>query len=744
MRPVVIDFETFYSDDFTLKKLSTEHYVRDSRFVAHGAAIKWAPDTAARWYDERQLRYLLAQEDWSDTFLIAWHAQFDGLILTHHYNVHPKMWGCPMSMARMIHGSSQSVALDAIRKLYHMPKKSTPYDLFRGRYWNEMTSDVQDQVARGAEDEVESIWTLFARFAKEFPVEEYGIIDSVVRMFVDPVLQADVAMLGQVWADERDAKAQRMAALELTDDSNLQSADRFIELLEAEGVEIEYKQGKKKPIPCFAKNDEFMQGLLEHPNERIRTLAEARIGAKSTLLQTRAETLGWMARRGPLCVYLRYCGAGTGRVSGGDSANWLNFKRGSSIRRSITAPDGFLLAPIDSSQIECRVLHYLAGGIDEPVIQKFRNGEDPYVDIASEFYQEKIYKPSPDDPRKADMEAKRGMGKQSRLMCLSVSTPVLTDNGVKELQHVEMQDRLWDGTQWVVHDGFAYSGLKECICIGRDVWLTPGHLIWWRDEFTPPNSEPGWMTARLCQDVNLLPRYLATGDIINAGPRHRFTILFGEKEILVHNCGYGAAGKQFRATARAGTYGPPVDISLEDANAFVALYRKDNPSVCAKNTGYWAQCEKMLGYLADGATIEWGPLTVKNHKIYLPNGCFMVYDSLEYHYPDAGEDVRDFERAGYWRLKTKNGWKKMWGSKLTQNICEFVSRVIVSQAMLRIKELGFRTLNWPYDELLLLIPDDSKAEDNVQLCTVEMKRVPDWLPGIPLDCESSLGKRYLK
>ena len=96
MRPVVIDFETlYYSDDFTLSKMSTESYVRDPRFEAHGAAIKWSPDTAARWYDERQLRYILQHEDWSDTFLISHHAQFDGLILTHHYDVHPRMMGVP-------------------------------------------------------------------------------------------------------------------------------------------------------------------------------------------------------------------------------------------------------------------------------------------------------------------------------------------------------------------------------------------------------------------------------------------------------------------------------------------------------------------------------------------------------------------------------------------------------------------------------------------------------------------------
>jgi hypothetical protein len=629
MRPVVLDFESFYDDEFTLSKMSTEAYIRDKRFEPHGAAIKWSPDTAARWYDERQLRYIFKTEDWSDTFLIAWHAQFDGLILTHHYDVHPKMWGCPMSMARMIYGNAQSVSLDNIRKRVGMPPKSTPYNLFKGKHWNEMDQFTQEQVAFGACDEVESIWKLFAQFAKGFPPEEFEVIDTVIRMFVDPVLGADMDMLAKLWTDERDAKVRRMAALGLADDSELQSAAKFTALLEAEGVEIQYKQGKPKDgkeklIPCFAKNDLFMQDLLEDDNERIRTLAEARLGAKSTLLQTRAETLSWMGKRGPLCVYLRHAGAGTLRPSGGDGANWLNFKRGSIIRRSIMAPDGYLLGPVDSSQIEFRVGGYLAG--DNKLMETLRRGEDPYVDIASEFYQEKIYKPEKDDPRRLEMEQKRGAGKQAKLMCQ-----------------------------------------------------------------------------------------------------------------------YGAAGKQFQTTARAGLYGPPIDMTTEDANRFVKLYRDSSPAMCLKNTGYWAQCERMLARLAGGPPIEFGPMTVKDHKIYLPSGQYMVYDSLEYHRPDSDEEVRDFERDGYWRVKVKQGWKKMWGAKLTQNICEFVSRVIVTQAMIRIKrQYGIRTLNHPYDELLLLIPDNSKAEETLQLCMAEMKLTPSWLPGIPLDCEGSLGKRYSK
>jgi hypothetical protein len=159
-------FETYFSDDYTLNKLSTEAYIRDPRFKAHGAAIKWAPDKKAIWYDEITLRTVLQQTDWSDVCLIHHHANFDGLILTHHYNISPKMWACTLSMARLLIGNHLSVSLESVRKYFGMPAKSTPYNLFKNKTWEEMSPDLRRQVADGACDEVESIWLIFLKLLK--------------------------------------------------------------------------------------------------------------------------------------------------------------------------------------------------------------------------------------------------------------------------------------------------------------------------------------------------------------------------------------------------------------------------------------------------------------------------------------------------------------------------------------------------------------------------------------------------
>src|ERR1700743_576883 len=407
MRPVVLDFETYFDDNYTLSKMTTESHIRDPRFEAHGAAIKWDKATSAVWYDQRELAYILKEEDWSDVFLIHHHAQFDGFILGHHYGVRPAMFGCTLSMSRLLLGNHLSVSLEAVRKHFGIASKTTPYNAFRNKRWSELSQPIRDQIASGACDEVESIWKLFGMFMQQgFPVEELGVIDSVIRMFTDPVLVGDQDLLAKVWQNEAPKKQDRLQALGVAAEE-LASADRFADLLRSQGVEPETKTSPKgNEIYAFAKNDQFMRDLLEDENDTVRALAEARLGEKSTLLQPRAATLGWMASRGPMPVYLRYSGAATLRFSGGDGANWQNFKRGSDIRRAICAPEGFLLAPIDLSQVECRVLAYLSGQQDQ--LEQFRIGADPYVDIASKFYGREITKKD---------AAERGTGKQAILSC---------------------------------------------------------------------------------------------------------------------------------------------------------------------------------------------------------------------------------------------------------------------------------------------------------------------------------------
>lgn len=431
-----LDFETFYGDEYTLSKMTTESYIRDPRFEILGCGVRM-PDGSRGWLDKQQFAAWVPTIAWQNFAVLAHHAQFDGLILSHHYGVKPGYWLDTLSMARLILGNHLSVALASLSEHFHLAAKSVPYNLFKNRRWHELDPATQQLVADGCLHDVDLTFDIFNRLAPSFPVEEYPIVDTTIRMFTEPLLRGDTQIFGQVWMTEETRKVQAKSALNVTSEA-LQSNEQFAQLLKAAGA-IEHtlpeiidnkwapdsfnyikrgkddKEGIERFIYAFAKTDQFMIDLQESQVQQHSDLALARLGEKSTIDQTRAERLGNMAMRGPMCVYLNMYGAHTTRWSGGDSLNWQNLRRGGLLRKGVVAPPGYMLGIVDEAQIECRVLNKLAG--QEWMLDKFRNHEDPYADIASKFYGEQVYKPKADDPRQVEMEAKRGTGKQLTLSC---------------------------------------------------------------------------------------------------------------------------------------------------------------------------------------------------------------------------------------------------------------------------------------------------------------------------------------
>ncbi len=196
-------------------------------------------------------------------------------------------------------------------------------------------------------------------------------------------------------------------------------------------------------------------------------------------------------------------------------------------------------------------------------------------------------------------------------------------------------------------------------------------------------------------------------------------------------CGFGMGPPKFRATCRAGALGGP-SIILEEVEAVnaIASYRNSHPGVVA----YWGEAGRMIARLAGGEPTQWGPMTVENHRIYLPNGAPLIYDTLDY-----DGDSRN------WRLKTRSGWVKIYGGKLVENVVQALARVVLSQACLRIKnKLGLLPVLLAHDEGVWLVPDQEIELGAYNVMMQEMAREPTWLPGIPLACEGNVSEVYEK
>jgi DNA polymerase len=80
-----------------------------------------------------------------------------------------------------------------------------------------------------------------------------------------------------------------------------------------------------------------------------------------------------------------------------DSVNFQNLpsrdKKKKALKNSILAPENYIVINCDSSQIEARVLAWLAG--QEDVTQAFANGDDVYSEFASKVFSRPISKANP-------------------------------------------------------------------------------------------------------------------------------------------------------------------------------------------------------------------------------------------------------------------------------------------------------------------------------------------------------------
>ena len=394
---VTIDFETYYDRQYSLSKMTTEAYVRDPQFEVIGVCVK-VNDYPTDWYSGDDVGKFLNSLDYSDKAILAHNTAFDGAILSWHYGIKPKFWFDTMSMARPLHNATVGGSLKALASHYKLGQKGDEVFNNMGRHRKDFTPEELDRYAAYCVNDVDLTYELFQILKYKVPVSELMVIDQTLRMYTEPVIQLDTDVLAQHLEKVKADKRKLIEDLSLKGLSEekvkkaLMSNQIFAKLLDTVGIEPPMKTSLRtgKQTYAFAKTDKEFTGLLEHPDPRVQNLVAARLGTKSTIEETRTENLMKVAERGALPIMLNYYGAHTGRFSGGDKLNLQNLPRNGAIRSALTAPIGEVLIACDSSQIEARMVAYIAGQDD--LVQAFREGRDVYGEFASEIYGKKVTK----------------------------------------------------------------------------------------------------------------------------------------------------------------------------------------------------------------------------------------------------------------------------------------------------------------------------------------------------------------
>ena len=386
MNIICLDFESFYSQTYSLSKMTTEEYIRGEEFEVIGVAVK-VNDEETQWFSgtKEKTRQFLEQFDWGNSLALAHNAMFDAAILSWTFGIKPTAWLDTLSMARAIHTIEVGGSLAALATYYGLGVKGTEVLDAKGKHRLDFTPEELGRYGEYCINDVELTYALFQELMQVFPNFELKLVDLTIKMFSEPVLELDTNVLLAHLSDVQKKKEDLMEWVE-ADREQIMSNDKFSELLKALGVEPPRKISATtgKEAWAFAKTDEGFKALLEHDNPVVQALASARLGVKSTIEETRTQRFLGIAERGVMPIPLRYYAAHTGRWGGDDKINMQNLGRSSRLKHAICAPAGYQIIDCDSSQIEARTLAWLAG--QEDLIEAFENGEDVYKIMASAIY----------------------------------------------------------------------------------------------------------------------------------------------------------------------------------------------------------------------------------------------------------------------------------------------------------------------------------------------------------------------
>lgn len=400
---VTIDFESMWSSDYSLSKLSPLEYVLDERWETISCSIKVNHYPTDVFFGHAKIAHAFKsiKSRVANSLMIAHNMSgFDAYVCKYIYGLEPRMWGCTLAMARPMFAKTVGLGLGKLVDHFGLGKKNNAVLLqTKGKHLEDFTPAELEAMKVYNREDTDQCYALFNKLKPFFNAKELWQIDALIRMRVEPQFTVNTPMLEAALSMERDRKrkhvlmlgkhlrqsglgseavadATTVEALEDALVTELASAPKFAKLLESLGVEVPMKvspsqkaEDEIKMVPALAKSDEAFLDLQDSDNEMVAAAARARLSVKSTIVETRIEKFLTAARLtgGLLPIPLKYAGADTTGRDSGEEYNPQNLPRvnpksvkpSDALRNCIGVPKGYKIGVADLSGIELRVNHFL-------------------------------------------------------------------------------------------------------------------------------------------------------------------------------------------------------------------------------------------------------------------------------------------------------------------------------------------------------------------------------------------------
>ena len=437
---VTFDVETYYSPHYSLTKMTTAEYILDLQYQTILAAIQEGDGPCETFVGHKDIMHRLSCIRWERAALLAHNTKFDGAVLSWRFGIEPAMYLDTLSMARAAtHWNLGKSSLKAVSEYLQLPPKGDEVVRAIGKRLEDFTPVELREYESYCQRDALNCRAIFNRMRSLFQNSELRLIDLILRMFIIPQVKLNPDVLDEYLGELRVAKAQALAKVSYIDPAVFSSNQRFAVLLEEMGVEVPKKISPTTGLemPALARNDRGFKELLIDDSQSIEVQAvlAARMNAKSTLEETRTQRLLNISRlswpdasadqrecngassdlKNNLApVPLRYYAARTGRLGGDDHQNWQNFRRLSKIRDAVEAPPGYRIVHRDASQIEARMVAWLA---------RCKKQLDAFADPTRDLYCEFASSVFGKVVTKADKELRFVGGKTPILQCQYGSGP---------------------------------------------------------------------------------------------------------------------------------------------------------------------------------------------------------------------------------------------------------------------------------------------------------------------------------
>ena len=196
---VTLDFESFWSTDYSLTKLSPLEYVLGDRFEVISCSIKVNKHPTDVFFGHDSVAHAFKSlSKIAERSLMVGHnlSGFDAYICAYVFGLKPRMWGCTQAMARPVFAKTVGLSLAKLVAHFELGRKNNAVLLqTKGKHLADFTAEELEMMKTYNREDTDQCYALFHKLSPFVSAREMWQIDALTRMRVEPKFEVDTDLL---------------------------------------------------------------------------------------------------------------------------------------------------------------------------------------------------------------------------------------------------------------------------------------------------------------------------------------------------------------------------------------------------------------------------------------------------------------------------------------------------------------------------------------------------------------------